>query len=215
MSRTHPLGSIAHLWRYPIKSLAAERLAHCDVGADGIAGDRSSALIVATAAAPRAGKPYRGKENARLHTAASEPAANALARDAGLTLERRDDGPFFDLDPISILFDTWLVELEALVGIALDPLRFRPNIVVRAEPGFAFREADLAGRTIRIGDVRLGITEPIRRCVTPTYDIATGAAEPRILTELVRHRKNEMGIYARVLTPGPVATGNVLELESD
>ncbi|GAC1299306.1 MAG: MOSC domain-containing protein [Vulcanimicrobiaceae bacterium] len=214
MRETHPLGHVEGLWRYPIKSLAAEALQCGDVLARGIAGDRHAALFVTTPDRPRSGKPYRGKENPFLHTVASAAAATELARAREIELARHDDGPYYDLEPVSILFDTWLADVERPLAMVLDPLRFRPNIFARAAAGFDASEADLVDRVVRIGDVRLRITQPIERCVTPTYDIATGATEPRVLTHLVRVRNNEMGVYARVIATGAVARGDALELEA-
>ncbi len=53
--------------------------------------------------------------------------------------------------PVSLLLDLWVHDVEALVGETLDPLRFRPNLYVRAAPGFAMREQDLVGATLRAG----------------------------------------------------------------
>jgi len=213
MLGTHPLARVANLWRYPIKSLAAEPLERGELRPDGFAGDRHAAMFVTTPDRPRSGKPYRGKEHPLLHTVRDPDAAAGLARARETEVARRDAGPYFDLDPVSILFDTWLADVERVIGMELDPLRFRPNIFARAANGYDAPEADLVGRIVRIGDVRLRITQPIERCVTPMYDIATGASEPRVLTHLARHRKNEMGVYARVVTPGTIAPGDTLELE--
>ncbi len=214
MLANHPLGRVANLWRYPIKSLAAEPLERGEILAHGFAGDRQAAMFVATPERPRSGKPYRGKENALLHTVDSAQAAAQLARSRELDLARHDAGPYFDLEPVSLLFDTWLADGERALGVHLDPLRFRPNIFARAANGFDAPEAELVGCVVHIGAVSLRVTQPIERCVTPTYDIATGASDPRVLTYLVRQRNNEMGVYARVITPGPIAPGDMLEVGS-
>jgi len=52
-------GSVAGIWRYPVKSMLGESLSECDVGTGGLAGDRAFALIdledgrVASAKNPR------------------------------------------------------------------------------------------------------------------------------------------------------------------
>jgi len=214
MFEDHPLGHVAGLWRYPINSLAAETLARGDVESGGFAGDRRAALFVETPERPRSGKPYRGKENARLHTVTSASDAADLARMHAIELRRHDDGPYFDVAPVSLLFDTWLTELERGLGLELDPLRFRPNIYARAAPGFSGSEATLVDRILRVGSVRLRVTQPIARCVTPTYDVATGAREPRVLERLVCERANQMGVYATVLTPGAIGPGDALAIEA-
>jgi uncharacterized protein YcbX len=60
MTRAEPVGHVAALWRYPVKSMAGEELASCDVTARGVLGDRGYALVdesagvVASAKNPRA-----------------------------------------------------------------------------------------------------------------------------------------------------------------
>ena len=206
-----PLGHVARLWRYPIKSLAAEALAHADVVESGVAGDRGTALFVATQDLARTGKPYRGKEHARLHTVATTREADVLARERDLALERHDAGPYFDLDPISILFDTWLADVARALGTDFDPLRFRPNIFVTAAGDFLEAESALVDRIVRIGAVRLKITQTITRCVTPSYDVATGDADPRLLAHLTRARDNTMGVYASVVRTGRISPGDAVE----
>jgi len=101
-------------------------------------------------------------------------------------------------------------DVEALVGEPLDPLRWRPNLYVRAAPGFAKREADLVGATVQVGSVVLTVVDTIKRCVTTTYDIATGESDPRVLGEVARPRANVMGIYCEIVTAGVVSVGDAL-----
>jgi uncharacterized protein YcbX len=85
---------------------------------------------------------------------------------------------------------------------------------VRAAPGFTAREADLVGRTLRADTVVLRVIEPIRRCVTTTYDIATGVSEPRVLGEVARQRENIVGVYCETVEPGMLARGEAIRLDS-
>ncbi len=206
------LGTVTALWRYPVKSLKAEPLERAVVLADGFAGDRAAALIVQTPAHARAGKPYRGKESSKLHLTADPQMAASYALDEGVAvaLDRREPR-YFDAHPVSLLFDLWLRDVEALVGEALDPLRWRPNIYAAAGPGFTRREADLVGMTIRAGSVTLRVIDTDRRCVTPTYDVATGEELPAVLSEVALRRDNVVGVYCEVLAPGEIAVGEVLE----
>jgi uncharacterized protein len=207
------IGTIGALWRYPIKALRGEALERADVLADGLAGDRTAALVVGSPEHARTGKPLRGKESARLHLTADPAVAVAGAAEDGIVIALDRSAPrWFDARPISLLFDLWVGDVEALVGEPLDPLRWRPNLFVRATAGFATREAALVGRTLRAGDVVLRVVEPIRRCVTTTYDVANGAAEPRVLTEVARHRENVVGVYCETLEPGTLALGDSLAL---
>lgn len=202
------LGTVESLYRYPVKSLRAERLKRADVRADGFAGDRTSALIVRSPDHARTGKTYRGKEQRLLHTFDDPKAAQDLAGGAGIALEVEDEAPhYFDAQPVSIVFDAWLRELEALAGRHVDPLRFRPNIVAAAAPSFAFSEQTLVGTRLHVGDVALDVVAPITRCVTPSYDVATGEPDVALQRVIVTQRGNIMGVYCRVAATGTIVTG--------
>ena len=59
MTRAEPIGHVAALWRYPVKSMAGEELDSCEVTPRGLLGDRGYALVdesagvVASAKNPR------------------------------------------------------------------------------------------------------------------------------------------------------------------
>ncbi len=204
-----PLGTIASLWRYPIKSLKAESLERALVGLEGLEGDRRRALFVTSADHARTAKTFRGKENNRLHLMKTSADGVAVAAAAGVGVELRNDGPFFDSRPVSLLFDRWLGEVEALLGTALDPLRYRPNLFARAN-GSIPSERELVGARLQIGEARLRVVEPNLRCVTTTYDVQTGEPNPEILRALAQHRENQMGVYCIVETPGGIAIGDAI-----
>ena len=117
---------------------------------------------------------------------------------------------WFDAGPVSVLFDLWVHDVEALVGEALDPLRWRPNVYVRAEPEFTRREPALVGATLRAGSAVLRVVTTIGRCVTPTYDVATGETLPLVLEAVATQRDNVVGVYCEVVTPGEVAVGDAV-----
>lgn len=202
------LGSVAALYRYPVKALRGEELQLALVEPGGFAGDRGSALFVRSADHARTGKTYRGSENHKLHTVATIDAAEELALGAGLTVERHaEQSHYFDAEPVSIVFDVWVRALEALAGRAVDPLQFRPNVVATAAPSFARTEGDLIGARLTVGEVAFDVVSSITRCVTISYDVATGEADPALQRTIVRERDNQMGIYCRVVTPGTIAPG--------
>ncbi len=199
------LGHIESIWRYPIKSLRAEKVDCAAVAADGLRGDRTAALYVKSGGA-RVGKPYRGKDNNRLHTTDQVDRARTFA--PGIELDHRA-GPgarYFDAAPVSLLFDAWLNEASALIGYALNPLRFRPNIFARAQADDFPSEIALIGAQLEIGDISLRVREGIGRCVTTTYDIETGEGDPSVLRAIAQHRSNIMGVYCDVLRSGEIRT---------
>jgi uncharacterized protein YcbX len=202
------LGTVTALYRYPVKALRGETLQRANVEAGGFAGDRSNALIVRSRDHARTGKTYRGKENRKLHTVATVDDAADLARGAGLTVEHVGEQPhYFDAEPVSIVFDTWVRDLEALASRAVDPLQFRPNIVAAAAPDFSIAEPEMIGMRIGVGDVVFDVVSSITRCVTISYDVATGEADPALQRTIVQERDNKMGVYCRVVTPGIIEAG--------
>jgi uncharacterized protein YcbX len=205
------VGRIAALWRYPVKSLKAEALALASVQADGLAGDRTAALVVETPTHARAGKPYRGKESSRLHLTSDPVTAASYAADASVLVTLDRGRPrWFDAKPVSVLLDLWVRDVEALVGERLEPLRWRPNLFVETVPGFVKREGDLVGATLRTGGVTLAVVATIKRCVTPTYDVATGNVSPRMLEAVASERGNVVGVYCEVVEAGDVRVGDAL-----
>jgi uncharacterized protein YcbX len=210
MDGRHPLGTVVRLWRYPVKALAAEPLDTARIVRAGFEGDRKSALFVSNAAHARSGKPYRGKEHNLLHTVRSADRAIELAAERDVTVAECDDGPYFDAEAVSLVLDIWLEELEAASGLALDPLRFRPNIYARAEPGLRMSEADLVGATLVAGEATLRVVAPIVRCVTPSYDVATGEHSIDIARAVAQRRGNTLGVYCSVRGTGTVSCGETI-----
>jgi hypothetical protein len=210
------LGSLAAIWRYPVKSLAAQPLAQTDVALDGLPGDRAGALYV-TSEHARTGKPYRGKENNRLHLTADVGQAARYAAEAAVTV-RYSAAPerqhVFDDAPISLVVDRWIDEVSAALGNALDPLRWRPNFYVRANDGFAHPEDDLIGAVLELGNAVLRVRSTIGRCVTTTYDVRTGEREDEVLRYVATQRANVMGIYCDVELAGTVRVGDPLALRA-
>ena len=210
-STMETLGEVQALWRYPLKSLAPHALDCVEITRDGIPGDRSRALIVQSGHV-REGKTYRGKEHNALHLLDCETTAIASARERGVDVLVGDQGPYFDAAPISLLFDRWLDEASALVGYPLEPQRYRPNIFVCASPEFCGAERDFAGLLLRAGTVLLRVRQPIGRCITTTYDQASGASDPAVLRQVALHRENFLGVYCDIESAGTLRVGDPVSI---
>ena len=206
------LGRIEAVYRYPVKSLAGELLASANVLADGLEGDRIHSLIVDDPLHERAGKTYRGKENNLLHTLPDVERARDVAAERGVAVALSEAGRHFDLAAVSLLFDTWLTDLSQRAGLPLEPLRFRPNLFARSEPGFTYAEPQMIGLRLQAGTVVLEVVDTNRRCVTPTYDLQTGESNPAILRTIAQERDNVVGVYCRVVTPGTLRPGDTIRL---
>jgi uncharacterized protein len=204
------IGTLDALRRYPTKSLAPEVLESANVAAGGIPGDRAHALFVLRGN-ERIDKPYRGKENDRLHLMAEADAARASAAERGVGVELRRGEHFFDCAPISIIVDRWIDGLNAHVGYDVEWQRFRPNFFVRADSEFHRLEGDLVGAELEVGSIRLRVRAAIVRCVVPTYDLCGGESDPRILRYIAQERDAQMGIYCDVVQPGVARAGDTLK----
>jgi len=101
-------------------------------------------------------------------------------------------------------------ELQRVAGTAIDPLRFRPNLVIENAP--AWSEFDLVGKTIQVGEeVTLEVLEPTQRCAATEVDPTTAVRDIALPALLERHwGHSDFGVYARVLEGGTLATGAAL-----
>jgi|SRR5579884_320299 len=209
------LGKLDAIWRYPVKSLAAEPLQSSRVEADGLPGDRSAALKVEAGHA-RLGKTYRGKEHNLLHTTHDAARAVDFAAQRGVcvAVESVPGTRYFDDAPVSLIFDRWIADVERSLQVPLDPRRWRPNFYARAADDFHFSESELMDRTIEIGGAVLRVRDTIKRCVTTTYDVATGEPDEDVLLFVAQRRSNVMGVYCDVELAGTVRVGDVLRLRA-
>jgi uncharacterized protein YcbX len=98
-------------------------------------------------------------------------------------------------------------DLEAKIGVAVDPLRFRANLYFDGPP--AWRERDWLGRELTAGSVRLRVVSPITRCPATDVNPATAERDISMVAELMRHfGHNVMGLYAEVVGAGDIALGD-------
>src|SRR5689334_2593339 len=102
--------------------------------------------------------------------------------------------------------------IENMVGAPVHPLRFRANLYVEGWP--AWSEFDLLDRTLTVGDVRLKVVKRIVRCAAINVDPDTGERDlaiPQALQRRLGH--GDCGIYAEVITGGPIAAGDAIAAE--
>jgi uncharacterized protein YcbX len=207
------LGHLSAIHRYPVKSLAGEKLDSVAIHADGIPGDRAAALFV-TSGHARAGQTYRGKEHNLLHLTSDPREAIALAEASSVAVELRRGTHYYDLAPISLLFDRWVDEVSAALGRQLDFRRWRPNLFASAAADFQLSESDLIGELIEAGTALLRVRQSDKRCVTPNYDLETGESDPAVLRYIAQERENVLGVYCDVELAGVVRAGDALRLRA-
>jgi uncharacterized protein YcbX len=117
-------------------------------------------------------------------------------------------GSFADSSPLHLLTTA---SLEALAverpDLQWEPERFRPNVLVEVD-GRGGIEQDWIGHHVRVGEVELQVHRPCSRCVMTTR-AQPGRIERQL--DILRHvnaaHATNLGVLARVVRPGPMATG--------
>ena len=132
-------------------------------------------------------------------------------------------GTFVDFAPLHLLTTSTLDRIAELSPDGRADLeRYRPNIVIRtAAPGFT--ENDWFERILRVGeDLVLRVIARTPRCAVPTLAHGALPRDPDALRVLARHNRLEpmdsldpepcAGVYAEVLNPGRIRTGDPVRL---
>jgi len=210
---------VAAIWRYPVKSMAGERLDSISIDTSGLAGDRvvqvydRSGRLVTARKYPRLLRLQAtiGSDGEPLvdgfrwdSSEAAERVAAAVGPGARL---RKFDGPErFDILPLLVCTD------GAVRLFKRDVRRLRPNLLIEgvgetAERGWPGALLHLPGAEIRVADLRA-------RCVMTTYDPDTIEQEHDVLRDIVRRFGGRLCLNASVTRTGSVRQGDSVELET-
>jgi uncharacterized protein YcbX len=110
---------------------------------------------------------------------------------------------------ISLINRASLAALEAVIGVPVDPLRFRANIYF--DGASPWSEHDWIGSEIAIGAARLRVISPITRCAATQVNPATAERDLDIVASLGRSFDHtNLGVYAEVVAGGEIAVGDAL-----
>ncbi len=234
--RGRRVGRVRALWRYPVKSMAAEPLVETEVSWNGFAGDRRWAFVRDSKA--RSGFPWFTvrERNDMLHfepsfSDASRPDASAtvvrtptgreldvwdpeLAAELGGGLRaHKNDCGVFDSMALSLVTTQTVTALGELVGRPLDVQRFRPNLLVEADDAEPYAEEAWVGSTLRIGAARMRVDQRDQRCVMINVDPVTAERDPAVLRAVAAHRQTCVGVYGSTVQPGRVGLDDEVWLE--
>jgi len=209
---------IAELWRYPVKTMAGERLSSAVLGPLGIDGDRTvhvesaDGRIVTARTHPRflglkgtldeRGVPLVDGEPWNSAAVAAKVAAIA---GPGAKLARCDGIERFDVLPLLVATD------GAIAAFGHDGRRLRPNIVVGGVE--ALTERDWPGACLRIGTVVIGVQGLRLRCVMTSFDPDTLAQDKEITRDIYRRFKGKLALDCFVIQGGEIAVGAEVELD--
>ena len=207
---------VAGLWRYPVKTLAGERLSRTDVGLDGIPGDRR-VWVVGPEGVRTSRVHYKllGLRGTTSHDGQplidghpwDSPAALALVKraagdDAWVTLA--DDEARFDVLPL-------LVATDGAVGaFGRDVRRLRPNILVGGVEGLDERE--WPGSELHIGQLVIRLDSLRARCPMTTVDPDSLVRGPEVLKDIGRRFRGRLALNADVARAGTIAVGDPVAL---
>jgi hypothetical protein len=210
---------IASIWRYPVKSMAGERLSSAHLTRTGLVGDRIVQVydrrgrVVTARTFPRLlrlratlgpngeplidGLPWDSSDVAARVEAAVAP---------GARLERFEGPERFDILPLLVCTD------GAVSMFGRDVRRLRPNILIGGVDGAGERQ--WPGATLRLPHVEVAIADLRGRCVMTTYDPDSGEQDPGVLRDIVRQFGGRLCLNAHVIRPGQVHEGDHVELLS-
>ncbi|MFW6206957.1 MAG: MOSC domain-containing protein [Gemmatimonadota bacterium] len=240
---TIEIGQVEAIFRYPVKSMAGERVEATQLGWHGIQGDRRLAV---RRTQERSGFPWLTASSlpdlllftplrhddgveGDLPTHVRTPEGNELAifgEELSAEIERRHGAPvemmhlrdgIFDHADVSVITTATVRAIGEAAGKGTDVRRFRPNIVVRLLRSIPFQEDDWPGRVLVFGEPdngpRISVTMRDARCSIINLDPDSAHSAPEVLKAVVRANQNNAGVYGTVIRAGQVATGQTIHLQ--
>src|SRR5882672_6606719 len=205
--------NVTEIWRYPVKTMAGEKLPRARLGPLGIEGDRVvhvediQGQVITSRSHPRFlghkgtlgldgeplvdGRPWKSREVA------------AMVEDiagSGAKLVRYDGAERFDVLPLLVATD------GAIAAFGHDHRRLRPNIVIGGVQGLTERE--WPGGCLRIGKVFIGVQDLRLRCIMTSYDPDTLSQDKEITRDIYRRFEGKLALNCFVIEPGEVAVGD-------
>jgi uncharacterized protein len=208
---------VTEIWRYPVKTMAGEKMQQVDVGPLGLAGDRvvhvqgARGQVVTSRTHPRFlshhgslgadgvvrvdGRPWDSPEVAADVMDIAGP---------GAKLVRYEGAERFDVLPLLIATD------GAIAAFGHDGRRLRPNLVIGGVEGLT--EGEWPGACLRIGRVLIGVQDLRLRCIMTSYDPDTQVQNSEITRSIYRRFEGKLALNCFVIEGGEIAVGDDAEL---
>ena len=206
---------ISELWRYPVKSMAGERLQRTWLGLDGIPGDRvlyvvdGRGEILSARTKPRLlghratfgddgevlvdGLPWTSPAVAAAVRAAAGPDARLV----------RATGPErFDILPLLVATD------GAIAAFGHDARRLRPNVVIGGVDGLDERAWE--GTVLEAGDAAIALADLRGRCIVTTWDPDTLVQDVGVLRRIRAEFGGSLALNAWTARNGHVGVGDAV-----
>jgi len=236
------IGRVEAIFRYPVKSMAGERLEAANLGWHGLDGDRRLAfrrmddrsgmpwltasklpeLIRFRPQRRESGTPgdlpthVRTPDGDDLPVFGEELAAEVGRRyGAGVQMMQWKNG-IFDEASISVIAADTVSEIGRLTGRSMEVRRFRPNVVVRLLRSVPFQEDEWLGGELLFGEgegaAGVAVTMRDERCSMVNLDPETARSSPEVLKAVVQANQNKAGIYGAVTRIGRLEVGQTMFL---
>lgn len=208
---------IAEIWRYPVKTMAGEKLERAAVRSLGIEGDRvvhvenAKGRVITSRSHPRFlghkgslsphgeilvdGRPWDSPEVAAEVIDIVGP---------GARLVRYDGAERFDVLPLLVATD------GAIAAFGHDGRRLRPNIVVGGVEDLSERE--WPGACLRIGEVLIGVQDLRLRCIMTSYDPDTQFQDKEITRGIYQRFDGKLALNCSIIEGGEITLGDEVQL---
>jgi uncharacterized protein YcbX len=165
--------------------------------------------LLAYGATVRDGEIYVRTPSGEEHKASGDDWLRELEGELGApAFVRRSGEAIHDDSDVLVLNAASLRVLAREYGSFVNPIRFRPNVIVDGPELAAFEEASWPGSEFSVGGAVLHVSHPCERCVLTTVDPETLAADPAFLKLVVQQHAGRFGVYCSVVRAGDVRIGD-------
>ena len=208
---------VTEIWRYPVKTMAGEKLQRVRIGPFGIEGDRvvhvedAHEQVITSRSHPRFlghkgtlgpdGEPLVDMQPWNSLETAAE-VVNIVG--PGAKLVRYDGFERFDVLPLLVATD------GAIAAFGHDHRRLRPNIVIGGVEGLTERE--WPGGCLRIGKVLIGVQDLRLRCIMTSYDPDTLVQDKEVTRSIYRRFDGKLALNCFVIEGGEITVGDEVQL---
>ena len=208
---------VKQLWRYPVKSMAGERILEAELTRSGFPDDRKVLVVGPNGRAITSRTHHRllglkatlGEEGEPLVSGHhwNSPEALRLVKQAagsGAELLPYEGVERFDVLPLLVATD------GAIAHLGFDGRRLRPNIVIGGVEGL--EERKWPGRRLRVGDAIIHAAQLRGRCVMTTYDPDTLQQDYNVLKRIVEELDGTMALDCAIVEEGLIREGDPVTL---
>jgi uncharacterized protein YcbX len=208
---------VTEIRRYPVKTMAGEKLQRVHIGPLGIDGDRivhvedARERVITSRSHPRFlghqatlgpdgeplvdGRPWNSPEVAAKVVDIVGP---------GAKLVRYDGVERFDVLPLLVATD------GAIAAFGHDHRRLRSNNVIGGVEGLTERE--WPGSCLRIDQVLIGVQDLRLRCIMTSYDPDTLIQDKEITRDIYRRFDGKLALNCFVIQGGDISVGDKVQL---